>query len=320
MAVVNGKVWPSHDVKPGMYRFRVYNGSSSRFWNLHLRPVLPAWQIGTDTGFMATPAPIDYLVLAPGERADILVDFSKQLPGDLVKLRNAKLPRGTESPAEPRIADIMRFRVVAGATPSFTVPSVIPVPAPPTLNNGVPRRVVLLTEIMDADGDPVMALLNARPWETTDIERPTVDSLECWEIVNLTADTHPIHLHLIQFRLANRQPIDVAGYMQDVFGTTELSPDDVGTVSGAFPSPTAYLAGARVAPAPSEQGWKDTIQAQPGMVTRILVPFGPNAAAGVPFGQSMAANPFTGTYVWHCHILDHEDNEMMLPYEVVPAT
>ncbi len=101
MALVNGAVWPTMDVQRGLYRFRVYNGSTSRFWNLQLRPVLPAWQIGTDTGFMAQSAPIDHLVLAPGERADLLVDFSKQLVGDLIKLRNAKLPMGTESPAEP---------------------------------------------------------------------------------------------------------------------------------------------------------------------------------------------------------------------------
>ncbi len=142
--------------------------------------------------------------------------------------------------------------------------------------------MVALTEIMGPEGDPVVVLLNAREWETTEIERPVVDTLECWEIVNLTADTHPIHLHLIQFRLANRQPFDVDDYMQDVFGTTELSLADVGTVHGSFPAPGPYLTGAPVGPPPTERGWKDTIQAHPGTVTRILVPFGPSAAARHP--------------------------------------
>jgi FtsP/CotA-like multicopper oxidase with cupredoxin domain len=320
MAVVNGTVWPSHDVKAGMYRFRVYNGSSSRFWNLTLRPVVPMWQIGTDTGLVRKPVGIDSIVLAPGERADLLVDFSRLLPGSMIKLRNGRLPRETESPAEPRIADIMRFRVVAGAADSFTVPTTIPVPIAPTTSPGVPRRTVLLTEVIDPEtDDPVMALLNARPWETDEIERPTVDTLEQWEIVNLTADTHPIHLHLVQFQLVGRQPIDVDGYLQDVFGTTELHPDDVGTGNRPFPSASGYTTGARTPPKATERGWKDSIQAHPGMVTRILVPFGPNAADGVPFGENVTT-PFTGRYVWHCHILDHEDNEMMLPYEVVPAT
>jgi FtsP/CotA-like multicopper oxidase with cupredoxin domain len=181
------------------------------------------------------------------------------------------------------------------------------------------RRVVLLTEIIDPVSDePVMALLNARPWVTDDLERPVVDTLEEWEIVNLTADTHPIHLHLIQFQLGNRQPIDVERYLVDVFGTDELHPEHVGSGSRPFPAADAYMTGPPAGPAAYEGGWKDTIQAHPGMVTRILIPFGPSAAPGVPFGTHVAT-PFTGRYVWHCHILDHEDNEMMLPYEVVPA-
>jgi FtsP/CotA-like multicopper oxidase with cupredoxin domain len=322
MALVNGKVWPYMDVKAGVYRFRVYNGSTARFWNLHFRPVLPAWLIGTDGGFLRTPVAIDHLVLSPGERADILVDFSKQHVGDQVKLRNARLPSGTESPAEPRIPDIMRFKVVSGAGSGATVPARIEVPRPPVPPADTTTRTVLLTEIMDPQtDDPLMALLNARMWDTSELEQPTVDSLEVWELVNLTADTHPIHLHLVQFGLINRQPIDVAGYLQHVFGTTTLTPAEVGTGTRPFPSPSgSLLTGPAIGPSPVERGWKDTIQAHPGMVTRIVVPFGPNAAANVPFGQAMRANPFTGRYVWHCHILDHEDNEMMLPYEVLPAS
>jgi spore coat protein A len=179
------------------------------------------------------------------------------------------------------------------------------------------RRTVLLTEIMDpATEEPVMALLNARPWMTDDLERPRVNTLEQWDIVNLTADTHPIHLHLVQFQPLDRQPIDVERYLGDVFGTTELHPAHVGTGQYPFPPVDGHLAGRRLSLDAWERGWKDTVQAHPGMVTRILVPFGPDAAAGVPFGTGIA-RPYTGRYVWHCHILDHEDNEMMLPYEVV---
>jgi FtsP/CotA-like multicopper oxidase with cupredoxin domain len=181
----------------------------------------------------------------------------------------------------------------------------------------VTRRTVLLTEIMDpASGEPVMALLNARPWMTDDLERPVVDTLEQWDIVNLTGDTHPIHLHLVQFQLRDRQAIHAARYLLDVFGADELDPSHIGAGTRPFPSADGYLAGPALGGDAWESGWKDTVQAHPGMVTRILVPFGPNAAPGVPFGTRVPA-PFTGRYVWHCHILDHEDNEMMLPYEVV---
>ena len=146
----------------------------------------------------------------------------------------------------------------------------------------------------------------------------SVETLQ-WNIVNFTADTHPIHIHLVQFQPLDRQRVDAEQYLMDVFGVSELTPDQVGTGTRPFPPPDAYATGPRRSPEPYEVGWKDTVQAHPGMVTRVLVPFGPNAAAGIPFGAAHLAAPFTGRYVWHCHILDHEDNEMMLPYEIVPA-
>jgi FtsP/CotA-like multicopper oxidase with cupredoxin domain len=160
-----------------------------------------------------------------------------------------------------------------------------------------------------------MALLNNRPWDTEDVEQPVVHSLEEWDLVNLTADTHPIHLHLVQFRLRDRRSVDAAGYLQAVFGVPELHPEDVGRGVRPFPPADGFVSGPAVGPSPFEDGWKDTVQAHPGMVTRIVVPFGAGASAQVPFGQRTT---FTGEYVWHCHILDHEDNEMMLPYRVVP--
>jgi spore coat protein A len=319
VAVVNGAAWPNLDVARGWYRLRVVNGSSSRFYHLALDPAKGRFlQIGTDTGLLGGPTALDRLILAPGERADLLVDFGRYAPGTQVRLLNLPLPEYVVSPADVEIGELMQFtltgarglrgRYAARAPRAFA--RLDPAAA-------VQRRTVLLTEIMDPDSDePLMALLNARPWMTDEIERPMVDTLEQWDIVNLTADTHPIHLHLVQFQLRDRQPIDVDRYLDDVFGTTELHPGDVGTGTRPFPPADDYLAGPAHAGDAWELGWKDTIQAHPGMVTRILVPFGPNAAPGVPFG-TRAATPYTGRYVWHCHILDHEDNEMMLPYEVV---
>jgi spore coat protein A, manganese oxidase len=318
VAVVNGKVWPNLDVVRGIYRFRLLNGSSSRIYNLRLEPALSIIQIGTDTGLMAAPATLENIILAPGERADVLVDFSGLAAGDWVRLMNDDLPDHVVSPSEIDIPEIMQFTVTRAAGFRGPIPSSLATVAP--LPSPVLQRNLLLTEIMDPDTDePFMALLNNRKWDTTDIEKPKVDTVEQWNLINLTADTHPIHLHLVQFQLLNRQPIDAEQYLEDVFGVDELHPEHIGTGDRPFPSvDDDYLTGDPIGPEPFENGWKDTIQAHPGTVTRILVPFGPNADAGVPFGQRRKANPFTGEYVWHCHILDHEDNEMMLPYEVVP--
>ena len=318
VAVVNGATWPNADVARGWYRLRLLNGSSSRIYHLALAPRGAFLQIGTDTGLIGQPRLLDRLILAPGERADVLVDFGRYAPGARVRLVNLPLPAYVVSPAEVEIPELMQFTVKStrGLRGSFAGRRPRPFtqldPAAVTR-----RRTVLLTEIMDPETEePVMALLNARPWMTDDIERPVVNTLEQWDIVNLTADTHPIHLHLVQFQPRDRQAIDVERYLVDVFGTDELHPSHIGTGNLPFPPVDGYLAGPPLATDAWEPGWKDTVQAHPGMVTRIIVPFGPGAAAGVPFGTRLAS-PYTGRYVWHCHILDHEDNEMMLPYEVV---
>jgi FtsP/CotA-like multicopper oxidase with cupredoxin domain len=319
LAVVNGKAWPYLDVARGWYRLRVVNGSSSRFYHLALDPFRPFLQVGTDTGFLARPKTLHSIIVAPGERADLLVDFGRYAPGATVRLVNLELPEFVVSPAEISLPELMEFRVGRQRGWAGPVPRKLSTMVPMATQPVAQRRVVLLTEIIDPVSDePVMALLNARPWVTDDLERPVVDTLEEWEIVNLTADTHPIHLHLIQFQLGNRQPIDVERYLVDVFGTDELHPEHVGSGSRPFPAADAYMTGPPAGPAAYEGGWKDTIQAHPGMVTRILIPFGPSAAPGVPFGTHVAT-PFTGRYVWHCHILDHEDHEMMLPYQVLPG-
>ena len=155
-----------------------------------------------------------------------------------------------------------------------------------------------------------MALLNNLPWGTAEIETPVVDTVEQWNIINTTGDTHPIHLHLVQFQILSRQKFRVSDYTEEFY--SELGHE----TSGPHPVPSAdsYRIGKPRSADPNERGWKDTVRANPGEITSILVPFGANAAPGVPFGNS-----FTGDYVWHCHILEHEDNEMMLPYRVVEA-
>jgi FtsP/CotA-like multicopper oxidase with cupredoxin domain len=318
VAVVNGTAWPNLDVARGWYRFRVLNGSSSRFYNLRLTPARPMVQLGTESGLLAQPRHLRQFVLAPGERIDLAVDFSRAPAGTRVRLVNQPLPAEVVSPADLPIDQIMQFTVTGAAGFAGPLPETFGPFTALSASSAVRQRNVLLTEIMDPEtGEPAMALLNARPFDTDEVERPTVDTLEQWNIINLTADTHPIHIHLVQFQPLDRQRIDAERYLLDVFGVSELTPAQIGSGSMPFPAPDSYAAGSRRLPKAYEAGWKDTVQAHPGMVTRVLVPFGPNAAAGIPFGTDHLAAPFSGRYVWHCHILDHEDNEMMLPYEVV---
>jgi FtsP/CotA-like multicopper oxidase with cupredoxin domain len=178
-------------------------------------------------------------------------------------------------------------------------------------------------------------------------ELPTEGATEIWEIVNLTADAHPIHLHLVQFQVLNRQSFDVpkysaayakafggggydpmlqlpypAGVYIPGFGPPKTYAATANPLSGGKyggnPDVKPFLKAAAMPPAPNEAGWKDTVITYPGQVTRIVVRFAPT---DIPAGQP-GAYPFDPNgghgYVWHCHIIDHEDNEMMRPFRVNP--
>jgi FtsP/CotA-like multicopper oxidase with cupredoxin domain len=166
-------------------------------------------------------------------------------------------------------------------------------------------RNMTLVEILDTAGAPLMALVNNRTFDTTDRTIAGKDTLEQWNLINTTADAHPIHLHFTQFQVLNRQPFDVAAYFAASYGTQPVTPN-----SGSHPAPAvdAFLRSGTRTPPANERGWKDTVIAMPGEVTRILVPFGGNAVPGSPLAIQSS---HTGEYVWHCHILEHEDNDMM---------
>jgi hypothetical protein len=170
-----------------------------------------------------------------------------------------------------------------------------------------------------------------RNWIT---EGPEVGSTEVWEIANITADAHPIHIHLVQFQLMNRQPIQTNKYTRDwmaafpggvyIPGDGPPQPYNVLNADGAFGGNVAlapYLYGVPAPPNPNEAGWKDTVVMLPGTVTRVVVRWTPLDTAVGSETLGLSFYPFDPTdgpgYVWHCHIIDHEDNEMMRPYRVL---
>jgi len=355
--VVNGKVWPYLNVEPRRYRFRFLNGSNARFYNLSLDSRQPFWQIGTDGGYLDVPVKVSRLLLAPGERADVIVDFTGMAVGTLIHLINdAKAPFPKGAPADPKtVGQIMQFKVVplTAADPTVdpaTLPNLRPnnpiVRLAPTVTPTTPVTRLTLNEVMGPAG-PLEVLLNNTKWAGAVTEKPRVGSTEVWEIINLTADTHPIHLHLVQFQLISRQPFNTSQYLKaynaafpggtftNIFGTITYPPGvympEYGPPPGGNPDPTPYLQGKPVIPTgTNEYGWKDTLRMNPGEVTRIVVRWAPqNAPPTGPGAPSPGVNlyPFDPTltmttipkgpgYVWHCHILDHEDNEMMRPYKV----
>jgi spore coat protein A, manganese oxidase len=267
--LANGKLFPYLDVEPRKYRFRVLNGANGRFFHLSFSTGQNFHQIGTDQGLLPAPVLLKNLSLAPAERADLIVDFTDHA-GDQIVLRN------------DNFLPVMQFKVARGkSVDTSSLPSALRPIARIPESQVTKTRTLSLGEIDDLRGAPVTMLLNDAHWKMPITENPVLNSVEIWNLMNTTDDAHPIHLHLVRFQILDRRRFDWFAYRNE---------------KGLL-----RYRGAPTPPEANEMGWKDTVRADPGMITRIIIPF----------------EGFTGRYVWHCHILEHEDNEMMRPYEVV---
>jgi spore coat protein A len=274
--LVNGKIFPYCEVEPRKYRLRLLNSSNGSFYRLSfgldpsvVSAALPFHQIGSEQGFLAAPSPMNLLILGPGERADVILDLSGHA--------------GKEIFLRTNVAIVMQFRVASGKTadPSALPSTLRPVPHIQE-SAAVMTRELTIADYQNRLGRSNVMLLNGAHWNMPVTEKPVLNSTEIWSFINLTDDSHPIHLHLVRFQILDRRPFDLAVY--------QLTKKIVFT-------------GAAVELAPGEQGWKDTVRVDPITITRIIVKF----------------EGFAGRYVWHCHLLEHEDNEMMRPYIISPA-
>ncbi len=356
---VNGKTWPYLSVAPRKYRFRLLNGSNARFYQIWLQDVGsgangPAIiQIGTDGGLLDSPVIVNgKLLLAPGERADVIIDFTNSAPGQVWTVRNsARAPFPAGAPASAATTGrLMQFvvngKMVSKANPALagSDKSLLPAALRPTplvkltnfagVTNVIPdlKRQITLNEVMGMGG-PLEVLMNNTKWMDAVTENPQEGTTELWQIINMTADAHPIHLHLVQFQLVSRQAFDMKRYtpvynaaftggmyIPSVGSPLPYNTKNADQAVGGNPAITPFLVGPVKPALPNEMGWKDTYIVYPGEVTTFAVRFAPTdlplttPQADLRFAFDPSAGP---GYVWHCHIIDHEDNEMMRPYTVV---
>jgi FtsP/CotA-like multicopper oxidase with cupredoxin domain len=360
--LMNGTVFPYIDVEPRRYRFRILNACNTRVLSLRLvgalgrpfplsaepdlaKPVPTMTLIGTEGGFLdgtLAPKGVVYnntaampLVLAPAERADIVIDFFALQnaagrgngPVCLLLHNDAPVPFPGGTPLAdfypgnkklamppapgygPNTRTLLQFRVyplgtLTGDTnpdpapdPAWTLP---PAPAPAQTVPGT--RDLALYETFDAWGRLAQNLGTlAGPAAQLDPATEIVQAgtVEVWRIFNTTADTHPIHFHYFNVRVVSRQAFSLGGGLPNLTG--QLLPPD-----------------------PAEQGWKETVKFNPGECTTLLVEM-PTTGNLAPAGATIPNSPrgaVLGTagheYVWHCHILEHEEHDMMRPLVVLP--
>ena len=318
--IVNGNTWPFLQVERRRYRLRLLNGCDARTLMLKFEdPRVKVWQIGNETGFLVAPVNMNdtqiypnevldgtaRLLMGPAERADLIVDFSAVPNGTSFRLLNLGpdvpfygFPIASEDVADPQTTgQVMEFRVLAPTSKDLsTPPQFLKLPAISPLPAEIRTRPVCLAELTSPIfGDlPVEARLGTvdgsgnyqiMKWMDPVTENPQVGDTEIWEFYNTTVDAHPMHIHEVAFEVINRQGITISNQDTEAgTGIVQVDPN-----SPARP------------PEPWERGRKDTVIALPGEVTRVKATFSS-----------------AGQFVWHCHIVEHEDNEMMRPYRIGP--
>jgi spore coat protein A len=293
LPAINGVIYPYLDVEPRVYRFRVLNGSNSRFFGLQLNlakratdiPSLVSFQqIGTDGGFLPKAISLTRILLGPAERADILVDFSSLSGKTVTVMNDANAPYpgiAMVGVHTPLLRELMQFRVILplkGERKSFDI-DVSSSMQRLDAKDAVKARDFVLSERMDSQGRSLGVRINDKGYDDPVTEIVKLGSVETWRFINTTEDAHPMHLHLVQFQILHRQGFD----------PLELRKGSVRPL-GPLRDPARY-----------EAGWKDTAVVLPGEMLTIIAKF----------------DGYAGRYVFHCHMLEHEDNDMMRPYEVV---
>ena len=278
--MVNGMVWPVHNVKQGKYRFRMINGSNSRRWVVSLDQLgvggiqdLPFHVLGVDGGLLPAPVTVNQLTMGPAERYDVIVDFESLPAGTEIVLANSGV-----IPGAPEVPYAMKF-VVQNEAGDFTDPipaSLRPMEVLDPADSVKTRQFMLrkgsdectgqLWQIQTRDENGVQV---GSHWDDI-TEFPQLGSTEIWEFVNPTVVPHPMHMHLVFFQILNRQDFEIV--------------DD-----------QVIPLGQPIPPAPEESGWKDTARTEPGQILRVIARF----------------EDYTGKYAYHCHIIEHEDHEMM---------
>ncbi|MGB5338884.1 MAG: multicopper oxidase domain-containing protein, partial [Gammaproteobacteria bacterium] len=335
--LVNGVIWPKASVEPRQYRVRFLNGTDSRFMRLKLKVIsggasnpaatdpatgydLPFLVIGSDQSLRASAAALTEIDFSPGERLDLIIDFKDVPAGSRVIVENllGDSPFGGDLPGpDDLFPDRRTDRVMA-----FDVEVPFDTARPDTaimdgsyLGGGVSvpaatnTRKLALFEGTDEFGrlqpllgtaEPVTdvngaTVTGALTWFQPITENPGLGDTEVWEFYNATGDAHPVHVHLVHFEVMNRE-----GFSADAIEQPTLQHN--GAEGVGFRLENIFTDGNVRGPDPAEQTRRDMVMALPGEVTRIRMTFDK-----------------PGRYVWHCHILSHEDHEMMRPYHVGPG-
>ncbi|MQL94584.1 hypothetical protein Taro_027242 [Colocasia esculenta] len=303
--VVNGKAWPFLNVQRRKYRFRILNASNARYFRLSLSNGLQFIVVGSDTSYLPAPVRTATILLAPAEIFDVIIDFSKSTTSEAELTNSAPYPYPNGTAADFPNSRVMKFLIANGTAmdPSRVPTALVGYPAA-TANDATVRRYITMYEYQTPDGEPTHLYINGKRFEDPVTETPKAGSTEVWEVINLTGDNHPLHIHLAEFQAIKVQEIvDLTTFRNCM---TQLNDAVKCNIS-------SHATGSTLAIPEYEKAWKNVVKIEPGYMTTVIVKFY-LIDTDAPYPFDPTAQP---GYVYHCHILDHEDNAMIRPLKLV---
>ncbi|PON78728.1 Copper-resistance protein [Parasponia andersonii] len=303
--IVNGKAWPRLTVRRRKYRFRIINASNARFFRFFFTNGLRFIHVGSDSAYLSRPVVTKDVLLGPSEITDVVVDFSESKSGSAILANDAPYPYPSGDPVNEANGKVMKF--VINSHPevdTWRVPRKLIEYPRPDLSSASRTRYIAMYEYTSPTDEPTHLYLNAKPYEAPATETPRAGTAEIWEVINLTEDNHPLHIHLGLFvAVEQTQLVHVEEFKSCMTKYNDAVKCKI----------SKYARGRKIQVPAHESGWKNVYKMTPGFVTKILVRFS--------YIHSNASYPFDATaepgYVYHCHILDHEDNAMMRPLKII---
>ncbi|XP_077242315.1 multicopper oxidase LPR1 homolog 1-like [Tasmannia lanceolata] len=307
--IVNGKAWPYLKVQRRKYRFRIINSGNARYYGLSLSNGLDFISVGSDSSYLPTPVNTNTLLLAPSEIADVIIDFSTSSANEAFLSNDAPYPYPTGNAVDGLNGKVMKF-IISPRNPNPPDNSKIPAslinyPAASTsVGITTKTRYIVMYEYQSATGNPTHLYINGKRFEDPVTETPKTGSTELWEVINLTGDNHPLHVHLGTIQAIRvRQIINLTIFTNCMTINNDAIKCNV----------SAHAIGKLIDIPAYERTWKNVVKMRPGYMTSVIVNF--------HLIDTNASYPFDATtepgYVYHCHILDHEDNAMIRPLKLV---
>ncbi|KAJ7954204.1 Multicopper oxidase LPR1 [Quillaja saponaria] len=303
--IVNGKAWPYLKVRRRKYRFRIINASNARFFRFFFTNGLEFVHVSSDSAYLDKPVTTNDILLGPSEITDIILDFSKSKSDTAILANDAPYPYPSGDPVNEANSKVMKFIILPHPEfDTWRIPKrLIQYPAA-DLSSVSHTRYITMYEYTSITDEPTHLYLNGKPFEAPTTEIPKVGSIEVWNVINLTGDNHPLHIHLGLFKILNQTKL---------VNLEEFKSCMVKINNAIKCQLSKYARGKSIKVPANEKGWKNVFKMRPGYVTKILVRFGYiHTNASYPFDATMEPG-----YVYHCHILDHEDNAMMRPLKFI---